>query len=212
MSNKKTTFVYVGIAIMVLIFGVWVATEWHRRATKNNDLLTFEKVSDFRFINQDNVVIDQNHFKGKVYVLAFFFTSCPNICPKMIHHKLLLQQKFYARPDFGMVSITIDPDRDTPKKLRAYRKKNGITLQNWQMLTGDEEQIYDFANNGFKLYARKGNFEHSGLFALVDKKGHIRSRTVTVGENTVPLKYYDGLDPKVISMLKEDIQILLKEK
>ena len=72
------------------------------------------------------------------------------------------------------------------------------------------------SNKGFKLYAGEnkdveGGFEHSGLFALIDKKGFIRSRIVKNGENENPIKFYDGLDAKQIEWLKEDIKYLLTE-
>lgn len=214
MVNNKARLFYVGLSFIVLIGGVWVTSECNRRYAKKPALLTFEKVQDFNFTSHEGLPIGRKDLKNKVYVLAFFFTSCPDICPKMIGHKLRLQDKFYSRPDFAMVSITIDPKRDDPKVLRDYRKDKGITLHQWYMLTGDEDTIYDFANNGFKLHAKKDGdeFFHSGLFALVDKKGYIRSRSVMQNGNSVPLKYYDGLDPKAIQMLKEDIKILLEER
>ena len=58
----------------------------------------------------------------------------------------------------------------------------------------------------------EGGFEHSGLFALVDKDGYIRSRTVKMGDNENPIKFYDGLDTDAIEMLKEDIKLLLEEE
>ena len=76
--------------------------------------------------------------------------------------------------------------------------------------------MYSFSNDGFRLYAGEnkdveGGFEHSGLFALIDKDGYIRSRTVVNGEMENPIKFYNGLDEKEIQWLKEDINILLKE-
>ena len=129
---------------------------------------------------------------------------------------LKIQDEFYGNPNFGMASITIDPKRDTPETLKKYAEKHNVTLKNWQFLTGDKDVIYDFANKGFKLYAgendeAEGGFEHSGLFALVDKNGFIRSRTVTSGEFENPIKFYDGLDAEQVQMLKEDITILLNE-
>ena len=83
-------------------------------------------------------------------------------------------------------------------------------------MTGDKEKIYHFSNVGFKMYAgenkdAEGGFEHSGLFALIDKEGFIRSRMVKNGEIDNPIKFYDGLDAKQIQWLKEDIKILLNE-
>lgn len=129
---------------------------------------------------------------------------------------LKIQDEFYGNPNFGLISVTIDPKRDTVEALKKYAEENNSTHKNWHFLTGDKDLIYEFSNKGFKLYAgeneeAEGGFEHSGLFALVDKDGFIRSRTVTTGENENPLKFYDGLDPKQIQMLKEDIALLLKE-
>ena len=115
-----------------------------------------------------------------------------------------------------MASFSIDPKRDTPGVLNAYATKNGITLKNWNLLTGKKDDIYALSHDGFKLYVgenkeAEGGFEHSGLFALIDKQGFIRSRTVKNGEQTNPIKYYNGLDDKEVQWLKEDIAILLKE-
>ena len=205
---------HIGIAFIVLVFGIWAVPKIINKLSPK-ELLKFEKVPDFNFINQDNKAISNHNFEDKVYVVEFFFTSCPTICPKMHQSMLKIQDAFYGNPNFGMVSITIDPKRDTPETLKKYAKKNNVTLKNWHFLTGKKEVIYDFSNNGFKLYAGEngqadGGFEHSGLFALIDKDGFIRSRTVTSGEFENPIKFYDGLDAEQIQMLKEDITILLK--
>ncbi|WP_117881938.1 SCO family protein [Aureibaculum luteum] len=209
---KKT---YIGIAFIVLVFGIWAVPKIVNRLSPTT-LLTFEKVPDFKFTNQNSKEISNENFKNKVYVVEFFFTSCPTICPKMHQSMLKIQDEFYGNPNFGMASITIDPKRDTPETLKKYAEKHNVTLKNWQFLTGDKDVIYDFANKGFKLYAgeneeAEGGFEHSGLFALVDKNGFIRSRTVTSGEFENPIKFYDGLDAEQVQMLKEDITILLNE-
>ena len=129
---------------------------------------------------------------------------------------LKIQNEFYGNPNFGIASITIDPKRDTPEVLKKYTEEHQVTLKNWHFLTGDKDVIYTFSNDGFKLYAgenkeAEGGFEHSGLFALIDKEGYIRSRTVRSGDNDNPIKFYDGLDARQVQMLKEDITILLKE-
>lgn len=206
---------YIGISFVVLVFGIWVVDEYAQRS-QEKDLWTFEKVPPFSFVNQDGKAVDNGTFAGKVYVVEFFFTNCPTICPVMTQNTVLIQNKFYSHPNFGIASISIDPERDTPEVLKAYAKEKGATLHSWHFLTGDAKKIIDFSNKGFRLYAganqkAAGGFEHSGLFALVDKNGYIRSRTVRVGDHENPIKYYDGLDAKAIEMLKEDIQRLLEQ-
>ena len=124
-----------------------------------------------------------------------------------------IQDKYYANLDFGLASFSINPKHDTPEILKAYAKAHGATLKNWQFLTGDQEVIYQLANTGFTLFAgenseAEGGFEHSGMFALIDKEGNIRSRLDDLGN---PIAFYDGLDPKGVQMIIEDIAILLKE-
>ena len=206
---------YILVALVILIFGVWALPKIMNKFSKT-ELVKFEKVPNFKFIDQNEKIVTNNTYKNKVYLVEFFFTSCPTICPKMNDNMIKIQNEFYGNPDFGIASISIDPVHDTPEILKSYAKEKGATLKNWHFLTGKKEDIYALSNDGFKLYAGEnkeveGGFEHSGLFALIDKEGYIRSRTVKNGENENPIKFYDGLDAKEIEWLKEDISILLKE-
>lgn len=206
---------YVAIAFVILIFGVWAVPKIVERFG-GDPLMKFEKVPDFEFTSQDHELVSNANFENKVYVVEFFFTSCPTICPRMNENMVKIQNEFYGNPNFGIASVSIDPERDTPEALKAYAKDKGATLKNWYFLTGDKEAVYAFSNDGFRLYAGEnkdveGGFEHSGLFALIDKEGYIRSRTVVNGENENPIKFYNGLDEKEVQWLKEDINLLLKE-
>jgi protein SCO1/2 len=167
----------------------------------------------FELMNQDNVSVTNESYKGKVYVLEFFFTTCPSICPKMNQSMLLIEKKFFGNPNFGIVSITIDPVHDTPEILKEHAALLGVKSSNWNFLTGDKDYIFDLANKGFNLYAGEnskvnGGFEHSGLFALVDKEGNIRCRKDDFGN---PILYYDGLDKSGVRDIQQDINVLLEE-
>jgi len=206
---------YILIALVILIFGIWALPKIFSNFNKK-ELMRFEKVPVFEFTNQNNKTINNSDFSDKVYVVEFFFTTCPTICPKMNANMVLIQNEFYGNPNFGIASFSIDPKHDTPQILKAYAEEKGATLKNWHFMTGDKDDIYTFSNDGFRLYVGEnanveGGFEHSGLFALIDKDGYIRSRIVKIGENENPIKYYNGLDAKEIQWLKEDIAILLKE-
>jgi protein SCO1/2 len=131
----------------------------------------------------------------------------------MNENMVKIQNEYYGNLDFGIVSFSINPEHDTPEVLKEYANSLGATLKNWNFLTGSKDKIYELANTGFTLYAgensdAEGGFEHSGMFALVDKQGTIRSRIDELGN---PIAFYDGLDSKGIQMIKEDIAILLKE-
>ena len=246
--SKKTNYSYIGIAFIILVFGIIFvprivdrisnndisrqagrSDQQKEQDSKTSDLVFISnngenrKVPNFSFINQEGKKITNKDYEGKVYVIEFFFTSCPTICPRMNRNLIQIQNEFKDFEDFGVASFTINPDYDTSEVLKAYAEKYGITNPNWHLMTGDKEVIYKLSNEGFYIYAAEnpdveGGFEHSGNFALIDKNGFIRCRVV----NGNPIIYYNGItseseqtdeDGKLeeISALKEDIKKLLNE-
>lgn len=177
------------------------------------------KVPDFLMRNQDSLYISNEDFLGKVYVVEFFFTRCPSICPVMNKNMKRLDMAFGLRDDFGIASFSIDPEHDTPTVLKKYASLFEIQSPNWHFLTGEKPKIFDLANTGFNIFASinpevAGGFEHQGFFALIDKEGFLRSRVDDFGN---PIVYYLGIEeenPIVLSgteMLLEDVEKLLKE-
>ncbi len=226
MKNKS----YIGISFIILIFGILVIPKIINRINQGNvvkgdrlnvvknkgvksDLYPMGVAPKFELTNQDNQKITNETFKGKVYVLEFFFVTCPTICPKMNANLKIVQEKFFGNKNFGIASITIDPEKDTPQALKVHKELLGIESENWHFLTGEKDYIFNLANKGFNLFAGQnekfnGGFEHSGLFALIDKNGNIRCREDDFGN---PIMYYDGLEKSGIKALIEDIKILLEE-
>jgi protein SCO1/2 len=176
------------------------------------------KAPDFLLTNQDSILISNDDMIGKVYVLEFFFTRCPDICIEMNQNMKLLDEEFGDSNDFGIVSITIDPNNDTPSVLKKYSEALDVKSQNWHFLTGQKDYIYDLANIGFNIFANQnsnfiGGFEHQGYFALIDKDGYIRSRKDSFGN---PIMYYLGINDinsiqQGIGMLNYDIKKLIDE-
>ncbi len=254
--SKKTSYSYVGISLVLLVFGIIFIPkiidrisggDITREEGRSKDVSTAikneadesyksdleyipnvdggkKKVPSFSFTNQLGQIVTNKDYLGKVYVVEFFFTTCPTICPRMNQNLVEVQNEFKDFENFGVASFTITPDIDTPEVLKAYADKYGITNPNWHLMTGDEEIIYKLANEGFYLYTAKNEeivegFEHSGNFALIDKEGFIRSRLKSPNN---PLIYYNGIVsekegvddegiPQEITILKEDIAKLLKE-
>lgn len=227
LKNKS----YIGISLVILVFGIWAVPKIVNRFTsgdvvKGDRLDTVEnhgrndgKLSKmnlapkFELTDQNNRKISNADYKGKVYVLEFFFSTCPSICPRMNKNMIDIQNKFFGNPNFGIASITIDPVNDTPSALKAHAQTLGVRSSNWHFLTGDKQYIYDLANKGFNVFAGEnskvnGGFEHSGLFALIDKDGYIRCRKDDYGN---PILYYDGLEKEGVKAIQQDIAILLHE-
>ncbi|WP_136466069.1 SCO family protein [Flagellimonas onchidii] len=244
-ANSKRKYNYVWISAVILIFGIFAVYEMTKKL-KDGELVEKDrmsvqslqqkvgyvvgngqkrKVPPFSFLNQDSTLVSNKDYLGKVYVVEFFFTTCPTICPVMTKNLVELQNTFKDFEDFGVASFTINPRYDTPGVLKNYADKYGIKNKDWHLLTGDRDTIYRLAQEGFYIVANEvedapGGFEHSGMFALVDKQGYIRSRDDAHGN---PLIYYRGTitekqgvnaegEAQQITMLKEDIKKLLLEK
>lgn len=203
MKNKS----YIGISFIILIFGIWAVPKIVAKFQKS-DLAEIGPVPSFELTNQEGETITNKDYEDKVYVVEFFFSTCPTICPIMNQNMLKLQKEFYGNPKFGIASITINPEYDTPEVLKEHAEQLGVKHYNWHFLTGDKDYIYQLAEKGFNLYAGQnenapGGFEHSGYFALVDKDGTIRSR---YDENGNPIFYYSGLNYLDKDGLEEDLE------
>lgn len=209
-TNKTSLWIF----ILILILGIYSIPKIILHFKDNGSLIKIGSAPKFELVNQDNVKINNETYKGKVYVLEFFFSTCPTICPKMNQSMLQIENKFLGHPNFGIVSISIDPEHDTATVLKAHRELLGVKSPNWNFLTGEKSYIFNLSNKGFNLFAGEnkkssGGFEHSGLFALIDKNGTIRCRKDDAGN---PIIYYNGLDKKGVSDIQQDIAILLKEE
>jgi protein SCO1/2 len=227
MKNKS----YIGISFIILVFGILVIPNIVDRIGNNEivqddrlnkvvgkkaDLIPFSKAPFFSFKNSVNEPISNDFYKGKVYLVEFFFTTCPTICPKMNENMKKINEVYQARNDFGIASITINPAYDTQDVLKKYKAKYEITNPNWNFLTGDQEVIHKLAK-AFEVFVGEnqevpGGFEHSGLFALIDKSGRIRSRKDSFDN---PILYYRGVkegesEAQVYELIR-DVEKLLKE-
>lgn len=163
----------------------------------------FPKIPDFKYLNQDSVMIDSKSLKGKVWIADFFFTSCPSICPPMTSQmkRLSILTKDLA-DHVQFISFTIDPEVDTPSQFRKYIQENGILAKNWSFFTGDETDTYELAHDFFHVGAQRnedaeGGFEHNDTFVLVDKDGYVRG-------------LYEGTKTEAVNKLEKDLRKLLK--
>ncbi len=169
---------------------------------EENDTI-YHKIADFQLIDQDSSVVTNESYKGKIYVADFFFTSCPTICPKMKAQMLRVYGKFESNEEIGILSHTIDPTYDTVALLKDYADRLGVKSSKWKFVTGDQDYIYELAENSYMSIADEdenapGGYIHSGAFLLVDKERRIRG-------------VYDGTVAEQVDVLMNDMEKLLKE-
>lgn len=173
---------------------------YHQGSSTESPGVKHFSVPDFAFLNTDSNMVRGDFARGKVWVINYFFTSCPTVCPKMMAGMRLIQKAFPNDKQVRLLSLTVDPYHDTPAKLKKYAAKHNIDLQQWQLGTGTKPELYRFARNGLFITATDGNggegdFIHSDKIVLVDRQNHIRG-------------YYDGTDGDEINRLIKDISRL----
>ena len=140
-------------------------------------------VPHFVFTNQAGDRFGSDNLRGQPYLAAFMFTRCPSICPKLLAKMKEVDEKAQKEGvDLRLISISVDPEHDTPEVLSAYAKKHGISSERWNFVTGDFQAIAKTAEQGFKV-ALAGKVDekrphlgitHASHLILVDGQGRIR--------------------------------------
>lgn len=163
----------------------------------------YQTIPAFKFLNQDSVYITNDHFKDKIYIADFFFTSCTSICPIMHRNLKMISEKFKNNPDVMFLSHTIDFKYDTPSVLKKYAQKLGVDGPKWQFVYGPKESVYTLAEKSYLVAvnvdsANRDGYVHQGFLVLIDKDRRIRGA-------------YDGTNPEQVAQLEKDIPVLLAE-
>lgn len=219
-KNNKTNKsakrkVIIPLAVIALLFlGIGVGMNYFKKS-----LYTVMKVPNFELTDQNNKKITNKDMLGKVYLVEFFFSRCPTICPVMNSNMRAIEDEI-NNPDFGIISISIDPENDTPELLKQHAKRIGVKSPNWHFLTGNRDYIGKVADQ-FNIYVgdkedEGENLNHSGMIALVDQEGNIRCR---YNKDNMPILYYSGLNyedaegkvPKLTGKYHPDREILIED-
>ena len=164
----------------------------------------FHKIDDFSLVNQNNEIITNETYDGKIYIADFFFTTCPGICPIMKENMIVLQDEFINDDHVLLLSHTVTPEIDSVQVLKKYSQDKGVIDSKWNMVTGDKKQIYNLARKSYLVAEdiegpRQYDMIHTENFVLIDSKRRIRG-------------FYDGTDIDVMDNLISDIKILKKEE
>jgi len=161
------------------------------------------QVPDFTFTERSGQTMQRADLMGKVWIADFFYTTCPGPCPMLSSRLTATQEKLGDRKDVRLVSISLDPAKDTPEVLKQYaeRFKAG---PNWLFLTGDKATTYALVQTGFKLaIAEERNnpepITHSTKIVLIDRGGWVRG-------------FYEGVGQDQTEQLISDVDKLLAEK
>jgi len=185
----------IGIGLLLLFLTLallFMLAEVRRALARRQHLPVIGPVAAFTLTNQTAAVVSLADLTGHVWVADIIFTRCAGPCPRMTRQMKELQD---ALPPgtAKLVTLTTDPDFDTPEVLKKYAERNGADAGRWMFLTGTKRAIGDLAVGSLKLTALPVKpeerqspadlFVHSTIFVVVDKRGQLRGSYQTVGED-----------------------------
>ncbi|MBB6670907.1 SCO family protein [Cohnella nanjingensis] len=170
----------IAVLVLCVILGGYLL--WSQKS--GSKLPDLGAAPDFTYQDIDGKTVKMSDLNGKVRLVYFFYTNCPDVCPPTTFMLSQVQEKLKADGQFGsdveIVSVTIDPQRDTPEVLRKFGDKFKADYAGWRFLRGDEAATADLAKK-YGLLAVKGEdgfFSHANLIVLVDKKGRMRDQII----------------------------------
>jgi protein SCO1/2 len=194
LKNIKHTLLFSILACILLVISAC------GNPSPIKDPLNYQ-VQSFKFTNQEGENISLEDLKGKVWVANFIFTNCETVCPPMTAHMTELQNKMKAEGlDAEIISFSVDPENDTPEKLKEFAAPYSISFGNWSFLTGyTQKEIEDFAKDSFKTIVKKPSSNdqviHGTSFYLIDQNG-------------IVMKDYSGVDNPPYDQILSDIKAL----
>jgi cytochrome oxidase Cu insertion factor (SCO1/SenC/PrrC family) len=162
------------------------------------------QIPDFSLTERSGQPVTLAQLRGRIWIADFFYTTCSGPCPMLTSRFSQLQKELAAQPDLRFLSISSDPEKDTPAVLQEYAA-HFHAGDRWLFLTGDKKAIYELANQGFKLALAEDKTNaaepviHSTKLILVDRSGTVRG-------------VYDGLTEEGKGKLLRDLHAVLIER
>lgn len=214
-SERLSRTVWVGIALLIVILCVsYVLSRLEPRRAPVASPRVLGQVADFTLTNQAGAAVTLAALRGHVWVADIIFTRCAGPCPRMTQQMKSLQDALSPTNQARLVTLTTDPDFDTPPVLKAYSERFGANPERWTFLTGAKKEIAALAIDSLKLTAVEKKpeerenpedlFIHSTIFVVVDKQARLRGVFETTGE---------GVDPALVrSEILATVQQLERER
>ncbi|MEZ7998342.1 MAG: SCO family protein [Flavobacteriales bacterium] len=171
--------------------------------TKEGQDTLFYQVPKFSLLDQDSLDLGYARFSERIFIVDFFFTTCSTICPIMTSELVKLQGRLYEKglgEEIQFLSVTIDPNTDSPQVLKSYAENKGCNLNSWALGTGEIEYVDELSKEGFFLAvdrnaAYQDGIIHSSQVILIDENRHVRGS-------------YDAVDENEMQKLLQDLIIL----
>lgn len=178
-----------GICTVIILGSVFITLSYRklsRHQAENPRPLYLGKLeTDLKAVNRDGTEVSLGQLKDKIYVVGYQYTDCPSGCLGMAAVMKVLHEKFGARDDFHLVSVSLEPEKDTPEVMNEWVKKHGVDVENWWFLTGEPDRIRKYMNRYFRLFKvqentdpevilKKGKYNHDQRLVLIDGDANVR--------------------------------------
>ena len=188
---SRTIWIGVGL-IIILICVAFVLSKVRPRRVQTTTLPVIGTVADFTLTNQNGQAVTLADLRGHVWVADIIFTRCAGPCPRMTQQMKSLQDTLPQASQAKLVTLTTDPEFDSPEILQRYATRFDAHAQRWTFLTGTKKEIAGLAVDSLKLSAvevapgERANpedlFIHSTIFVVVDKQSRLRGVFETTGD------------------------------
>lgn len=183
----------VGVLLVILVLSAAFLLAKAESQAHREPLPVLAQVADFSLTNQNGGIVSLADLRGRVWIADIIFTRCPGPCLRMTRQMKELQDALAGENQTKLVSLTTDPDYDTPAILKTYSERNGADANRWMFLTGTKKQVNHLAVDSLKLSAVEKKPEervspddlwvHSTILVLVDKHAQLRGVYQTGGED-----------------------------
>lgn len=191
-SKLPTTFWVGGLLVFAMLGLMYLLGLAELKNKQQTSLPVIGPVADFTLTNQDGKVTTLADLTNQVWVADIIFTRCASSCPIMSQQMKSLQDALPSGSAAKLVTLTCDPDYDTPPIMKKYGEHYGANFQRWMFLTGTPRELSDLATGSLKLGATPvapqdrtdptDFFIHSTIFVVVDKQARLRGIFQTQGQ------------------------------
>ena len=208
MASKTQRILWTVLIVALAGIGVFALRDFlkEQEITEPSRILpSMGSVPPFELVTQEGKPFSSSSLNGKYWIVDLIFTNCSGTCPMLTANLASIQKALAKTSDVEIVSISVDPNNDTPEVLAEYAKRYNADTKSWTFLTGNVHTIYTIAKDGFKLTLDSVSGDemnpivHSERFVLVDKKGTIRG-------------FYDGTTKEAQSKILMDLGDLMREE